>query len=147
MSFPPTNIKRSVRLTKTRSLAHASWPRFHAHLITAIIAKIPARVHDASRCFNHRFNGAFAVHLLADVWKPRGEGGRDRASSPRSRIAYPRLSTFFFFFAATYLRGLVTRRYYSGIHVPADRENCDYLQRLELFLAIRSRDTNSTLAQ
>lgn len=80
-----------------------------------------------ARCFNHRFNGAFAVHLLANVGESRGRTGESAGGcAPRSHI-YPRSLPVFFFFAAAYLRGLVTRRYYSGIHVPADRENCDYL--------------------
>jgi len=83
MPFPPA-ILNGVRVTrrgegggggvhptKICSFAHAPWPRFRAHLITAITTKIPTRVHVTSRRFNHRFNGAFAVHLLADVWELR----------------------------------------------------------------------------
>lgn len=72
------DVKRNAERVATpdkNSLArlrHAPWPRFHARLITAITAKIPTRVHGASRRFNHRFNGAFAVHLLAGVPEPRG---------------------------------------------------------------------------
>lgn len=63
---------------------------------------------------------------------------------PAGACALSRIHVYFFFlfFSTTaYLRGLVTCCYYAGIHVPADRENCDYLQRPELFLAIRRRDS------
>ena len=76
-----------VHPTKICSFAHAPWPRFRAHLITAITTKIPMRVHVTSRRFNHRFNGAFAVHLLADVWEARAGVSGEGAPSPR-------LSTF-----------------------------------------------------
>lgn len=135
----PFAILREMRVSRPdeNSLAHALWPRSRSRLIIAITAKIPtsasARAH--TLCFNHRFNAGISPCIY---WRP----GAAAAG------ACARIYSFFFlslFFTTAYLRGLVTCRYYAGIHVPADRENCDYLQRLELFLAIRSCD--STLAQ
>lgn len=89
------------------------------------------------------------MHLLAGVWERRRGRSLARSSALASRyisFSAPFFLVFFLFFTTTDLRGLVTRRYYAR-HSRAGRSRKLRLSpyRLELFLAMRSRD--STLAQ
>lgn len=119
--------------------------RSRTHLITAIIGKISTRA--SPRCFNHCFNAGLLPRIYwgGRLGAARPAGGWRKRACSRSRYILPFPPFFSPFSAVAYLRGLVIPRRYYGIHVPADRENCDYLRRLGLFLlAMRSRD--STLA-
>lgn len=136
------DIKGNARKSSRRKLARAR-----------IVTPIPLAFNNRNNRENpnERERARAHIHYALIIVLTRGFrrafiGDRVREQPQRGRaLAYILFLFFLFFFTTAYLRGLVTCRYYAGIHVPADRENCDYLQRLELFLAIRSCD--STLAQ